>query len=165
MLPVEKVPSETIPMYSLKDHGSLDHYILSLSTNAKQVYTPFVEVNVKGHAVLIRKTIAMWLFQETERVSADRLFRVRLKQPYASICTSKSASTAVVQCDDITGKDGLKNSKSDYITGKDDITGNENSRSDQLQMAHACDTIVINDESYGETSNMHMIHCKKSSNF
>ena len=185
VLPVEKVPSETIPMYSLKDHGSLDHYISSLSTNAKQVYTPFVEVNVKGHAVLIRKATAIWLFQETERVSADRLFRVRLKQPYASICTSKSASTAVVQCDDITGKDGLKNSKndeditgkddlknsksdddiniagkddlknskSDNITGKDDITGNENSKSDQLQMAHECNTIVINDDSDGETSN------------
>ena len=42
----------------------------------------FIEVTIKRHAVLIRKTTAVWLFQETERVSADSLFRVRLKQPF-----------------------------------------------------------------------------------
>ena len=81
MLPVENVPSETIPMYSLKGHGSLENYISNFSTNSEQVFTLFAQVNVKGHTLLIRKTTAIWLFQETEHVSADRLFRVRLKQP------------------------------------------------------------------------------------
>ena len=38
-----------------------------------------------GHQnVMIRKQTAVWLFQETERVSSDRLFRVRSKQPHAA---------------------------------------------------------------------------------
>ena len=81
VLPIEKVPSETIPMYSLKDHSSLENCLSSLSSNTKQVFTPFVEVSVKGCVVLIRKTTAIWWFQETEHVSADHLF----KQPYASV--------------------------------------------------------------------------------
>ena len=32
----------------------------------------------------IRKSTAIWLFQEYERVSSDRLFRVRTKQPNSS---------------------------------------------------------------------------------
>ena len=32
----------------------------------------------------IRKTTAIWLFQEGESVSSDRLFCVRAKQPYSS---------------------------------------------------------------------------------
>ena len=39
------------------------------------------KINIKCH---IRKTTAVLLFQEYERVSTDRLFRVRSKQPYSS---------------------------------------------------------------------------------
>ena len=126
VLPIEKVPSETIPMYSLKNYDSLENYLSGLSSNAKQVFTPFVEVNVKGRAVLIRKSTAIWLFQETERVSADRLFRVRLKQPYASICTPKSTSSTAVAHDQY------------------DMTGKGDSKSDDT--ANIYDTIVINDD-------------------
>ena len=58
-------------MYSLKDHDSLENCLSSLTSNAKQVFTPFVEVCVKGRVtvLLIRKTTAIWLFQETERVA------------------------------------------------------------------------------------------------
>ena len=84
---------------------------------------------MKGRVVLIRKTTAIWLFQETERVSADRLFRVRLKQPYASICTPKiDNSTAVVhdQCD-MTGKDDLESDDTAHmIVINDDDINNEN---------------------------------------
>ena len=38
---------------------------------------------------MIRKTTAIWLFQKSERVSTDRLFRVRDKQPFAT-STSKA---------------------------------------------------------------------------
>ena len=71
------------------------------------MFTPFVQVMVKGQSVIIRKTTAVWLFQETERVSSDRLFRVRLKQPYATTTTSISdrcleKSREVVVIDDTT---------------------------------------------------------------
>ena len=32
----------------------------------------------------IHKTTAVWLLQEGERVSSDRLFRVRAKQPFST---------------------------------------------------------------------------------
>ena len=39
---------------------------------------------VNGRSLYIRKTTAVWLLQEGERVSTDRLFRVRNKQPFSS---------------------------------------------------------------------------------
>ena len=80
LLPVEKLPSETIPMYKHK-HGSQNSNVLRdpVAGGKQHVFTLYVQVLVKGQSVLIRKTTAVWLFQETERVSPARLFRVRLK--------------------------------------------------------------------------------------
>ena len=73
-----QLPSETIPIYervempkkSRKEHGNK--------------FDPCVEVKGKnGESIYIRKTTAVWLFQEGERVSADCLFRVRHKQPFS----------------------------------------------------------------------------------
>lgn len=47
-------------------------------------YLPFLQVDLDGKSLYIRKTTAVWLFQEGERVSSDRLFRVRCKQPYST---------------------------------------------------------------------------------
>ena len=48
-------------------------------------FSPFVEIfNEQGTSFLLRKSTAVWLLQESERVSTDRLFRVRAKQPYAN---------------------------------------------------------------------------------
>ena len=44
----------------------------------------FVEVQHKGEKIFIRKSTLVWLFQEGERISTDRLFRVRVKQPYST---------------------------------------------------------------------------------
>ena len=44
----------------------------------------FVQINHKGEVIYIRKTTLVWLFQENERVSNDRLFRVRAQQPYTN---------------------------------------------------------------------------------
>ena len=93
-LPVERLPSDTIPMFSLKEHNSLASCLSTL--NPKPSFTPFVEVTIKGRAVLIRKTTAVWLFQETERVSADRLFRVRLKQPFGSDLSVKNTLAVTI---------------------------------------------------------------------
>ena len=54
----------------------------------KKPFSPYVEVSLNDHTFSIRKTTAIWLLQENERVSSDRLFRVREKQPFAS--TSQS---------------------------------------------------------------------------
>ena len=81
-------------MFSLKEHNSLASCLSTL--NPKPSFTPFVEVTIKGHAVLIRKTTAVWLFQETERVSADRLFRVRLKQPFGSDLSVKNTLAVTI---------------------------------------------------------------------
>ena len=85
----------------------------------KVKFSPFVEVITSSNkAILIRKTTALWLLQEGERISSDRLFRVRCKQPYShnlsDIQTSQKArpitiddtpSSDVVVIDDNTNKD------------------------------------------------------------
>ena len=50
----------------------------------KKGFSPYVEVAVNDCTFSIRKTTALWLLQEGERVSSDRLFRVREKQPFPS---------------------------------------------------------------------------------
>lgn len=37
-----------------------------------------------GKVVYIRKSTAIWLFQDAERVSSDRIFRVRANQPQST---------------------------------------------------------------------------------
>ena len=44
--------------------------------------------------VLIRKTTAVWLLQESEHVSSDQRFRVRSKQPHT--CASESTSCCIL---------------------------------------------------------------------
>lgn len=52
----------------------------------KHKHCHYVEVLVgdQSRPVYINKTTVVWLLQEGERVSADRLFRVRNKQPFSS---------------------------------------------------------------------------------
>ena len=45
---------------------------------------PYVEVSLNDCTFSIKKTTAVWLLQESERVSSDRLFRVRENQPFSS---------------------------------------------------------------------------------
>ena len=135
----------------MKDHSSLKNCLSNLSSSTKQVFTPFVEVSVKGHVVLIRKTTAIWLFQETEHVSADHLFRVRLKQPYASIGSPKCATAKdYEQHDEIANTKSMKsdnmhmpvivpkNSSTTVAHDQHDKITNKNSKSDD--MACTCDT-------------------------
>ena len=42
----------------------------------------FIEIIHNDESIFVRKTTLVWLFQEGERVSSDRLFRVRSTQPY-----------------------------------------------------------------------------------
>ena len=53
-------------------------------------YCPPLEVS---SGVYIRKTTVLWLLQEGERVSSDRLFRVRATQPYDTSTSQLQPST------------------------------------------------------------------------
>lgn len=66
------IHSSTIPMFELKER--------SMSTDKIQSkHSPFLEVKHNGKVVYVRKTTLVWIFQQAERVSTDRLFRVRNK--------------------------------------------------------------------------------------
>ena len=91
-MPLTKIETQDIgiPLYKMNktSNSGLDH----TSDNLK---SPFVEVEIAGRdSIYIRKQTAVWLFQDTERLSADRLFRVRAKQPY-----SETKESSKVVCD------------------------------------------------------------------
>ena len=57
---------------------------------SKRGHNNFFEITVKGKPIKIYKVTAVWLLQEGEKVSSDRLFRVRSKQPYSITSTLES---------------------------------------------------------------------------
>ena len=80
-----------IPLYNCKATDQSDK---SNTVGKKQRLThKYFEIDHHGEKIYVRKSTLVWLFQEGERVSSDRLFRVRSKQPYSSslnqIATSK----------------------------------------------------------------------------
>jgi len=68
-----------IPMYKAADRVATDQL-----KKKRKLSTNFIEVDHNGEKIYIRKSTLVWLLQEGERVSSDRLFRVRLKQPCSS---------------------------------------------------------------------------------
>ena len=86
-LKLKQIPSSTIPFFSEAEPTNKE----------SSKFSPFVKVQRNDQFFYIRKTTAVWLFQESEHVSSDRLLRVRCKQPYAfesSLCTLKAASVS-----------------------------------------------------------------------
>ena len=73
----KRSPSTTISMFSCLEGDSK-------AKSKPRKYLPFLQVEIDRKSMYIRKTTAVWLFQEGERVSSDRLFRVRCKQPYST---------------------------------------------------------------------------------
>ena len=65
-----------IPMYEKDDKGSVD--------KKHKLSHKFFEINYKGETIFVRTSTIVWLLQEGERVSIDRLIRVKVKQPYSS---------------------------------------------------------------------------------
>ena len=49
-----------------------------------KLHRKFVEITYNGEMLHIRKTTLVGLLQENERISNDRLFRVRVQQPFTS---------------------------------------------------------------------------------
>ena len=76
----KRLLSDTIPMYERVETQNKE-----LRKHHGKQFSPFVELEVsKSKSVFIRKTTVVWLFQEGERVSIDRLFRVWHKQPFST---------------------------------------------------------------------------------
>ena len=68
----------TIPQYGPFEQGvTSNDKVIKMKLDKR-----FLEVLHSGGPIYIRETTIVWLLQEGERVSSDRLFRVRAKQPY-----------------------------------------------------------------------------------
>ena len=81
-LAFQRLPSSTISMYQCVEVQS-DKQKKSPRAGQNK-FNPFVEVLTHTQkTILIRKTTALWLLQEGERLSSDRIFRVRSRQPYS----------------------------------------------------------------------------------
>ena len=65
----------TIPTYKLTESENKERQKFKKDKK-------FIEIIHNGESVFVRKTTLVWLFQEGERISNDRLFRIRLKQPF-----------------------------------------------------------------------------------
>lgn len=74
---LKRVSNSSVPLYDTLDSPT------GKKSKNKPIFSPFLEVKLKDDtSIFIRKTTALWLFQEGERVLSDQLFRVRAKQPY-----------------------------------------------------------------------------------
>ena len=73
-----------------------DHSQTLKNDNKHSKVTPFVLDKVDSRDIYIRKTTAVWLLQEGEKLSTDRLLRVRATQPFGST-VSTSLSMKVLQ--------------------------------------------------------------------
>ena len=74
---LKRISGLSLPMYDIKSSSST-------KCTGKKSHSPYVEVYYGQRTVYINKTTVVWLLQEGERVSADRLFRVHNKQPFSS---------------------------------------------------------------------------------
>ena len=85
----KRSPSTSLPMYDMTEDSSK-------ASKKKQKFSPYVQVHYGEKSTFIHKSTAVWLLQEGERVSSDRLFRVRGKQPFAiDRCNQKHHSENV----------------------------------------------------------------------
>ena len=73
-----RIPGTQLPLYSAEHDKA----------SKPKRYNSCVAVKHNGTDIYIHKTTLCWLFQEGERVSTDRLFRVRKKQPLS--CDEKT---------------------------------------------------------------------------
>ena len=84
----KKVEGAGLPIYQL------EHDLPKAAHKPK--FCAFVEVEHNDKKVFIHKTIVVWLMQEGERFSSDRLFRVRTKQPFSIDSKSKASASVSV---------------------------------------------------------------------
>lgn len=69
----KKLSGTGLPLYDIEQSNN--------KSGATSKFCPYVKISHNDKDLFIHKTTAVWLLQEGERVSSDRLFRVREKQP------------------------------------------------------------------------------------
>lgn len=79
----KRIKNSALPLFDAVEQIS-DKSKERKSEKGKHCYYVEVLAGDKSKPVYINKTTIVWLLQEGERVSADRLFRVRNKQPFSS---------------------------------------------------------------------------------
>ena len=80
---LQKENSSSLPIYKTSNqHNSTEEVSYFQTPHGKSKHTPFVSVQHNGNECFIRKSTAVWLLSEGERVSSDRLLRVRTNQPF-----------------------------------------------------------------------------------
>ena len=93
---IERLSSTSVITDDVKQQlCNMQQSILPCTKSHIQQNSVTIDSNTTKHTQLlelsngeyIRKTTAIWLLQEGERVSSDRLFRVRSKQPYSNPST------------------------------------------------------------------------------
>ena len=85
---------QSFPQFKRSSNSTIPIYTLSQDiTDEKMVISPFLEVKHENYSIFIRKTTVLWLLQESERVSNDRLFRIREKKPFSSESTKFEKQT------------------------------------------------------------------------
>ena len=72
----KKIPDSPLPLYSATSGEK--------PSKIKKTNNCFVPIEHDGKERYIHKVTAIWLLQEGELVSSDRLFRVRQKQPHSN---------------------------------------------------------------------------------
>ena len=66
---------------------SLPLYKSTITTTKSKERGQFLQIDYNGHPMYIRKSTTVWLFNEGERLSSDRLIRVRDSQPFNVLTT------------------------------------------------------------------------------
>ena len=141
----KRLPSTTIPMYERAENENK-----KVRKSTKQ-FSPFLEIKAPNdQTVFIRKTTAIWLLQEGERVSTDRLFRVRNKQPYNSeILKSTITANAAVSSSSKLNSNELKGSspfkKCTFYTVNDIAVTEASGTIDLTDLPTECDDDIDDD--------------------
>ena len=86
---------------NISEHTRIKLYNLQKAlpkTSARCDTNTFSSILKLKNGTFILKTTLLWLFQEGERVSSDRLLRVREKQPFSNDTNSNSLGTPALSC-------------------------------------------------------------------
>ena len=81
----EKAASLNASLIYEKNQSSNGLPLVYLKKDDEHNHTQFVEVNLRGKVVYIHKCTAIWLFQETERVSTDEFLGYGQSSPMNQI--------------------------------------------------------------------------------
>ena len=114
-----RIKSDTIPM-CVQNDTTKDNTINKKSLK----HSTLVEVIYNGKKMYIHKSTTVWIFQEGEQLSSDRLIRVRETQPSSTSKTATSSTTttpeknAIISVDDICVFMNRDSSDCDWKIGK-----------------------------------------------